>query len=71
MNTITRAARAYYRANVHAWEALRRSRAAQLPVLIGMYLAVTLSLNASGHMTAAWIVTVALGLPLLVAGWTT
>jgi hypothetical protein len=70
VNTITRAARAYYRFNIRTWEALRRSRAAQLPALIGWYLAITLGLNASGHMTAAWIATVVLGLPLLAAGWT-
>lgn len=71
MNTITRAARAYYQANVRVWNALRRSRINQLPVLIGMYLAVTLGLNASGHLMAAQVATVALGIPLLAVGWTT
>lgn len=71
MNTITRAAHTYYRVNVRAWDFLCRSRINRLPLLIGMYLAITLGLNASGHMTAAWIATVALGLPLLAAGWTT
>lgn len=71
MNTMNRAARAYYRTNVQVWEALRRSPVGQLPGVIGLYLAITIGLNASGHLTAAWIATVALGIPLLVAGWTT
>ncbi|MEV4861466.1 hypothetical protein [Streptomyces ossamyceticus] len=71
MSLIVRAARAYYRANVRAWEALARSPINRLPVLIGMYLAATLSLNASGHTEAAWVATVVMGVPLIVAGWTT
>ncbi|MGW4222998.1 hypothetical protein ACWEG1_06025 [Streptomyces bauhiniae] len=71
MNAVNRAVQSYYRANVHAWQALRRSPAASLAVAIGMYLALTLGLNATGHTEAAWIATVVLGLPLLVAGWTT
>lgn len=71
MNTITRAARAYHRFNMQAWQGLRRSPLGQLPGLVGMYLAVTLGLNASGHTAAAWIATVAIGIPLLVAAWTT
>lgn len=71
MNTIIRSARAYYRANVHVWEALRRSPIASLTAAIGLYLAVTLGLNASGHTEAAWIATVVMGVPLIVAGWTT
>jgi hypothetical protein len=71
MNTIIRAAHAYHRANIQAWQALRRSPAGRLPGLIGLYLAITLGLNASGHTEAAWIATVALGVPLLAAGWTT
>ena len=70
MNAITRAARAYHRANIQAWRALRRTPAGRLPGLIGLYLAITLGLNASGHPAAAWIATVAIGLPLLMAGWT-
>jgi hypothetical protein len=71
MNAITRAARAYYRGNIQVWEALRRSPAGQLPGLIGLYLALTIGLNLSGHTTAAWVATVAIGIPLLAAGWTT
>lgn len=71
MNTIARAARAYYRVNVRIWEALRRSPTVSLTAAIGVYLAVTLGLNASGHTEAAWIATVVMGAPLIVAGWTT
>ncbi|MFI1535547.1 hypothetical protein [Streptomyces anandii] len=71
MNAISQAARAYGRANVQAWQALRRSPLGRLPGLIGLYLGITLGLNASGHTAAAWIATVGLGLPLLAAGWTT
>ena len=71
MSAMIRAARAYYRVNVRAWDALRRSPISRLPALIGLYLAVTLGLNASGHTQAAWIATIVIGLPLLAAGWTT
>jgi len=71
VNAIARAARAYYRVNVRAWAALVRSPLNRLPVLIVMYLAVTLGLNASGHTEAAWVAMVVMGIPLLVAGWTT
>lgn len=71
MNTMIRAARAYHRVNLQAWQALRGTPLGQLPGLIGIYLAITLGLNASGHTEAAWIATVAIGIPLLVAGWTT
>ena len=71
MNTLIRAAHTYHRANIQAWQALRRSPAGQLPGLIGLYLGITLGLNASGHTQASWIATVALGLPLLAAGWMT
>lgn len=69
MNAIARAAHVYYRANVQTWNALRRSPAGGFAVAIGAYLAFTLGLNATGHTEAAWIATVALGAPLLVAGW--
>ena len=71
MNVMTRAARSYYRVNVQAWEALCRSRAATLPVLIVLYLAVTFGLSVSGHTEAAWVATVCLGIPLLAVGWLT
>jgi hypothetical protein len=70
MSLIIRAARAYYQANVHVWEALRRSPVNRLSVLIGVYLTATLSLNASGHTEAAWVATVVMGVPLIAAGWT-
>jgi hypothetical protein len=70
MNALARAASAYYRVNVRAWDALRRSRINRLPVLIAVYLAITLGLNFSGHTEAALIATVALGPPLLAVGWT-
>ncbi|MET8694725.1 hypothetical protein ABZV65_19530 [Streptomyces bauhiniae] len=69
MSAMSRAVQSYYRANVHAWQALRRTPLGRLPGVIGLYLAITLGLNASGHLAAAWIATVVLGLPLLVAGW--
>lgn len=71
MNALARAGQIYYRANVHAWNALRRSPSAGLAAAVGVYLAFTLGLNAAGHTEAAWIATVALGMPLLAAGWTT
>lgn len=71
MNAIARAAHAYHRANVRAWQSLRRSPGGGLALFIGMYLAITLGLHAAGHTEAAWIATVALGAPLLVAGWAT
>lgn len=71
MNTLIRAAHTYYQVNVRAWDALCRSRINRLPVLIGIYLAITLGLNASGHTEAAWVATVVMGVPLLAAGWTT
>jgi hypothetical protein len=71
VNTITRAVRAYYRFNVRTWEALVRSPANRLPVLVGIYLAVVLGLSASGHTEAAWVATVVMGAPLLAAGWMT
>lgn len=69
MTTLIRAAHAYHRATIQAWRALRRSPAGQLPGLVGLYLAVTLGLNASGHTAAAWTATVVIGIPLLAAGW--
>ncbi|WP_372344769.1 hypothetical protein [Streptomyces sp. KL116D] len=71
MNAIARTGRAYHRANVRAWNALRRSRAASFTAAIAVYLTFTLGLSATGHTEAAWIATVVIGLPLLVAGWAT
>ncbi|GHI91732.1 hypothetical protein [Streptomyces olivaceus] len=67
---LTAAARWYYQQNLAVWEALRRNEGSTLVLLVAVYLATTAALRRTGHLDAAWAVTVIGGAPLIAAGWT-
>jgi hypothetical protein len=69
MNHVSRAARAYYQANVRAWLILRRNQEAFLAVAISVYLGTALMLHFTGHATAGWWFTGLLGLPVIALTW--
>lgn len=68
-STLLRAARSYWQNLLNGWRALRPSRVT-VDVLIGVYLVACLGLTATGHLTAAGVATLVLGIPLLLLAWT-